>query len=459
MIEINKLKHVHLIGIGGIGVSAIATILLSKEIIVSGSDIHSSEITKKLEANGANIFYSHSEKNINKDIDLVVYTSAVNDLNPEISKAKELNIALLSRSEMYGLIMQDYKHSIAIAGAHGKTTATAMTSVIFNSTDLDPTLLIGAEVPEINGNAKIGNGDIFITESCEYRENFLDFVYNTAVILNIDEDHLDYFDDLNHIINTFTKFAKKLPKDGTLIINNDDYNVKKILPYLDIKNIITYGITNESTYYAKNITYNDLGCPKYDVFFEDILLGKIDLTIPGRHSIYNSLASIAIAHNFGIEFSLIRDSLKYFKGSNRRFELKGICKGAKIIDDYAHHPTEIKATLEAAKKIQDKKIIVAFQPHTFTRTKELLSEFSTAFENADEVIITDIYAAREIDDFTIHSRDLVEKIKENGQKTTYFSNFEDAKTYIETILTEEYIFFTMGAGDIHLLGKMLLEQT
>ncbi len=460
MTTINQIKRVHLIGIGGIGVSGIASILLSKGIEISGSDLHSSNITKKLESLGATIYYSHDETQITEDIDLVVYTSAVRNDNPEMVRAKQLNIEMLSRSQMYGLIMKDYQTTIAIAGAHGKTTTTSMTSVIFNSTDLDPTILVGAEVPEIGGNAKVGTGEVFITEACEYKENFLDFHYTTAVILNIDEDHLDYFEGLEHIITAFTAFAKQLPKDGQLIINNDDYNAKKILSYLDTdQKVITFGITNESDYQARNITYNDLGCPKFDIFSKDELLGKIELTIPGRHNIYNSLAAITIADNYGLDFAIIRKALKSFKGAKRRFELKGVYNGAKIIDDYAHHPSEIKATLEAAKKIQDRKIIVAFQPHTYTRTKELLNEFSTAFENADEILITDIYAAREIDDHSIHSKDLVAKMINMGYPVTYYENFDSAQIHLKSILNEEHIFFTMGAGDIYKIGEMLLEKT
>ncbi|MBN2259384.1 MAG: UDP-N-acetylmuramate--L-alanine ligase [Clostridiales bacterium] len=457
MIEINSLKHVHLVGIGGIGVSALAEILLNKDIKVSGSDIHSSEITRHLETLGANIIYEHSGENINSDIDLLVYTSAVNDSNPELKKAKELSIPLMSRSEMQGLIMKDFKFSIAIAGAHGKTTTTSMTSVIFNHTEIDPTVLIGAVVPEIGGNAKIGKGNVLITEACEYKENFLDFHYTTAVILNIDEDHLDYFENLNHIVEAFAKFANQLPKKGHLIINNDDYNAKKILSYLTVENITTYGISNESNYTAKNITYSDLGTPKFDVSFNGELLGRIELSIPGRHNIYNSLAAISISHAYGIEFNIIKESLQQFKGALRRFEFKGNFKGCKIIDDYAHHPNEIKATLEAAKKIQNKKIIVAFQPHTYTRTKELLNEFSLAFENADEVIITDIYSARETDDLGIHSTDLTSLISKTGKKATYFSTFEEVRNYLEMKLDKDTIFFTMGAGDIYKLGELILE--
>jgi UDP-N-acetylmuramate--alanine ligase len=456
MIEINSLKNVHLIGIGGIGVSALAEILINNNIKVTGSDIHSSEITKHLETLGVEIFYNHSEDNIHSDIDLLVYSSAVGENNAEMKKAKDLQIPMMSRSEIQGVIMKDFESSIAIAGAHGKTTATSMTSVIFNQTNLDPTVLIGAIVPEIGGNAKIGNSDIIITEACEYKENFLDFHYNTAVILNIDEDHLDYFEDLNHIVDAFTKFANQLPKKGQLIINNDDFNAKKILSHLTIDNVVTFGISNESNYTAKNITYNDLGTPKFDLLFNDEILGKIELSIPGRHNIYNSLAAISIAHNYGIEFDIIQSALRSFKGAQRRFEFKGTHTGAKIIDDYAHHPAEIKATLEAAKKIQDKKIIVAFQPHTYTRTKELLNEFSLAFENADEVIITDIYAARETDDLGIHSKDLTELIVKNGKKATYFGSFDEAKEYLIQKLDENTIFFTMGAGDIYLLGEMLI---
>jgi UDP-N-acetylmuramate--alanine ligase len=458
MIKMNALKHVHLIGIGGIGMSAIAQILIKKDIHVSGSDIRTSNITRKLENAGAEIHYTHSSSNITDAIDLVVYTSAVNNDNAELLQANALNIQLMSRSEMYGLIMQDYSTAIAISGAHGKTTTTSMTSVIFNATDLDPTLLVGAEVPEIEGNAKIGKGDIFITEACEYKENFLDFIYTTAVILNIDEDHLDYFDNLDHIVSAFTKFANQLPKNGQLIINNDDFNTRKILSHLEVKNIISYGINTDSDYNATNITYNDLGCPKYEVVANGKILGKIELSIPGRHNIYNSLASIVIAHNFGIDFELIKKSLKFFKGAHRRFEYKGDYNGAKIIDDYAHHPSEIKATLEAAQKIQDRKIIVAFQPHTYTRTRQLLNEFSSAFDLADEVIILDIYAAREVDDGSIHSKTLVERIAARDVKVCYMETFEHVAEYLSTRLNSEDIFFTMGAGDIYKITELLLKD-
>lgn len=459
MKTLSELKRVHLIGIGGIGVSGIAQILHNRGIEISGSDLRSSAITRKLETAGARIQYGHDATNIDESVDLVVFTSAVNPDNPEILKAKELQIDMLSRSQMYGLIMKDFTNSIAIAGAHGKTTTTSMTAVVFEASDLDPTMLIGAEVPEIGGNAKVGNGDLFITEACEYRENFLDFHYTTAVILNIDEDHLDYFENLEHIVKAFAAFADQLPDNGHLILNNDDYNAKKILSHINPSSLITFGITNDSDYQAMNITYNDLGCPKYDVFYNGELLGKVELSIPGRHNIYNSLATIAIGHLHGLDFDGMRKALRAFKGAKRRFELKGTFNGAKIIDDYAHHPSEIKATLEAALKVQDRKVIVAFQPHTYTRTKELLNEFSMAFEHADQVLITDIYAAREVDDHSIHSLDLVKRLEENGVQVTYCDSFETAFGLLKDQLDPSHLFFTMGAGDIYKLGDMLIEHS
>lgn len=458
MINIKTLKHVHLIGIGGVGVSGIAEILLSKGISISGSDICPNNLTKKLEKYSDSIFYEHSKENINSSIDLVVYSSAINNSNPEIIRAKELNIPMLSRSELLGLLMKTYKNTIAIAGSHGKTTTTSMISVIFDSTNLSPTLLIGAEVSEIGGNVKIGGTDLLVTEACEYRDNFLDFNYNIAVILNIDEDHLDYFKNLDQIINSFSKFAKKLPSNGKLIINGDDANSKELLSNLKINNVITFGCSNNYTYSAQNITYNNIGCPSFDVFFKNSFIGQIKLIIPGEHNIYNCLASIAVTHNSNVDYEIIKTALKTFKGASRRFEYKGILNKATIIDDYAHHPTEIKATLNAARKIHDKKIVVIFQPHTYSRTKKLLTEFSLAFNLADEIIITDIYPARETYDPTIHSKNLVNLLVKQGLSAKYIKSFEEISLYLKPLLDENCIIFTMGAGDIYKLSDQFINQ-
>lgn len=454
MLDIKNMKHIHLIGIGGIGVSAIAEILHTQNYTVSGSDLSSSEITKNLENKGIKIYYRHEASNI-ENVDLVVYSSAIPLDNPELLKANELNILTIDRAKMLGEILKTYKNSVAISGAHGKTTTTSMISVILSDSKLDPTLLIGGEVKELGGNAKFGKGDIIVTEACEYKESFLNFNPTLGVILNIDEDHLDYYKNLDHIISSFTKFAMSIPKKGTLIINNDDYNAKKIIPHVDC-NIVTFGINVQSDIMAKNITFNDDGLPTFELYKEDELISEITLNIPGTHNIYNALASASIALFYGVEGEVITNSLKRFGGAKRRFDVLGKFKNAIIIDDYAHHPTEIKATLSAAKKMPHNKIICVFQPHTYSRTLELLSEFSIAFKDADELIITDIYASRERDNGKIHSKDLVDLIIKEGQNAKYIATFDEIKNYLENVLNENDMVFTMGAGDIVELGRQLV---
>jgi len=459
MIDIKDLKHVHLVGIGGIGVSAIAEILLSYGIRVSGSDLKSSSITRHLESLGAEIHYSHNPDNLQEDTDLLVYTSAVKEDNPELLKGAELAIETVSRSQMLGLVMENYPDAVAISGAHGKTTTTSMVAVILAETDLDPTIFIGAEVEAIGGNARIGKGSLFVTEACEYQENFLDFTFNKAIILNIDEDHLDYYEDLDHIVRAFGKLTQKLPGDGELFINIDDFNAKKIYNTTTCKQIITFGIINDTDYLATNITYNESGLPKFDLMVSGKCLGKIELSIPGRHNIYNSLAAIALTHHYGVDLATITRALKKFKGAHRRFEYLGTCQGALIYDDYAHHPNEIKATLEAARKLEARKIIAIFQPHTYTRTKELLIDFSLAFDQADEVILTDIYAAREKDTLGIHTRDLEALLAKRGKKVTYFSSFDEIIDYLLPRLNPEHLLFTLGAGNIHEVAETIIKKS
>lgn len=454
MLDFKNLKHIHLIGIGGIGVSAIAEILISDGYKVTGSDIKSSELTKTLETKGIGVYYNHESDNI-IGADVVVYTAAVNDSNPELKAAKEQGITTLTRAEMLGEMLSKYKNSVAIAGAHGKTTTTSFLSVILSESDLDPTLLIGGEVKEFGSNVKAGKGDLIVTEACEYKDSFLSFKPTVGVILNIDEDHLDYFRDLEHIISSFTKFAQSIPESGTLVINNDDYNAKKIISHVNC-NVLTFGIGQESNVQARNITYDPYGFPEFEVYIYDKLYSTFKLSVPGNHNIYNSLAAIAVAHLNNLDGDDVAKSTKLFGGTKRRFDRLGKYKDATVIDDYAHHPTEIKATLNAAKKVPHNRSICVFQPHTYSRTAELLSEFSTSFKQADIVIITDIYgSARETDNGTIHSTDLVNAIKNEGQKATYLGTFDEVIAHLDTIVESDDIIFTMGAGDIINLGKKL----
>ena len=457
----NKLKgnvrHVHLIGIGGVGVSWIAEILLAKGYIVTGSDLKSSAITEGLTKKGAKIHIGHHEDHV-VGSNLVVHTAAISNDHVELVKAKSLNIPTLTRAEMQGELMEQYKTSVAVAGAHGKSTTTSMLSVILANSDTDATLLVGAHLDALGGNARIGKSDnIIVMEACEYKDSFLNFKPTHGIILNIDEDHLDYFENLDQIVASFTKFAQAIPKRGALIINADDYNARKVIGHVTCP-VITIGVTLDAVYQAKNITFNDKGLPQFDVIFEEQVIMTCRLSIPGQHNIYNSLSAIAVAHHIGIPTDIILGALANFTNAGRRFEDLGYFKGARVVDDYAHHPTEIKATLTAAKKIPHNKIICVFQPHTYTRTHELLHEFSTAFTGADEIIVTDIYAAREKNENIVHAKDLVDKIREEGKNVTYIASFDDIEKHLAEIAEEDDLIFTMGAGDIFKLGHQIVDM-
>lgn len=451
----NNIKKIHLIGIGGIGVSALAEILHSKGYDITGSDIKESDITRNLMKKGISIAYNHIGDNV-KNVDLVVYTSAVSDENPEIQTAKALNIPLLSRAEMLGQIIGMYENGVAISGAHGKTTTTSMLAAILNNTEEDATLLVGGKLDEIGGNVKVGHGKTIVTEACEYKENFLHFNPNMAVVLNIDEDHLDYYENLEHIISAFTAFIKTVPKKGTVIINADDFHAKKLISHVESR-LITFGITMETTYQARNITFSEDGMPKFEVYYEDKLLLKCQLKIPGQHNIYNALASIASAHQLGVPVDLIQGAFKSFHGAHRRYDILGRFNEGLVVDDYAHHPAEIKATLTASLKIPHDRTIVVFQPHTYTRTQELLLEFSTSFKDADIVIVTDIYAAREKDNGEIHSKDLVALLVEEGVNAKYNESFEDILNWLRTEVQPGDLVFTMGAGNVNEIGYDLIK--
>ncbi|QEK11072.1 UDP-N-acetylmuramate--L-alanine ligase [Crassaminicella thermophila] len=452
----HDINHIHFIGIGGISMSAIAEVLLTFGYNVSGSDMKSSKITEKLLKKGAKIFIGHHEDNLHS-CDLVVYTAAVKEDNPELQKANKLNIPVISRAEMLGLLMKKFKSSIAVSGTHGKTTTTSMISLILEYSDFNPTILVGGELDQIGGNVKVGSRDYFVTEACEYVGSFLKFFPHIGIILNIDADHLDYFKDLDHIIDTFTKFASLIPKNGFLIACKDDKNVQKILPKLNC-HILTYGLNNSCNYWADNIQFNDRGHPNFNVFFNNKFLGKFELSIPGKHNIYNALASIACCHNLNVPVEKIIKNLKAFKGTHRRFDVLGKIDDITIIDDYAHHPTEIKATLDAASKLPHNRLWCIFQPHTYTRTKALLNDFASSFDLADKIIITDIYAAREKDTGQIHSKDLVKAIQAYHKDVSYMDTFEKITAYIRKYAQPNDLVLTMGAGDIYKVGKMLLEK-
>ncbi|SHH96211.1 UDP-N-acetylmuramate--L-alanine ligase [Clostridium grantii] len=448
-------KSIHFIGIGGVSMSGIAEILINKGYTVSGSDRNSSKSTEKLSKLGATIFIGHEASNVIKS-DLVVYTAAIAEDNPELKKAKELNIELMDRAEFLGKIMNGHKYNIGVAGTHGKTTTTSMLSHIILKAQLDPTILVGGSLDIIDGNVRVGESEYFITEACEYKASFLKFPPYLGIILNIEEDHLDYYKDIHHIEDTFLEFTKLIPNDGFVILNADDPRCLN-LQNKYICNTKTFGIKNGDLK-AKNIVYSNNGCPSFDVTENEKKLFHISLNVPGNHNISNSLASIAAALCLAIEHKYIVEGIESFYGTHRRFEIKGSTQGVTVIDDYAHHPTEIKATLEASRNFPHNKIVCVFQPHTYSRTKSLFKEFSQCFTLANKVILADIYAAREPLDESVSSLMLAEEISQNGVDCVNFHSFEEILQNLKKTLEEGDLLLTVGAGDVYLIGEMLLEQ-
>jgi UDP-N-acetylmuramate--alanine ligase len=452
----DKNKKIHFIGIGGISMSGLAEILIKNSYKISGSDMQSSHITNKLKEKGAEIYIGHNGDNI-KDVDLVVYTAAISPENPEFLKAKELNLPLMDRAEFLGHIMKGHKYNVAVSGTHGKTTTTSMICHITLKEDVDPTILVGGELDIIDGNVLAGNGEYFITEACEYKASFLRFFPYIGTILNIDADHLDYYRDINHIKDTFIQFINLIPKDGYLIACIEDENVKEILSSHNYDcNMLTYGL-NEGILQGKNIYYNEFGCATFDVYKEGLMLFQISLNVPGQHNVLNALASIGTALSLNFSESSIIDGLSSYGGTHRRFELKGTKDGITVIDDYSHHPTEIRACLNATKNYPHHKIYCVFQPHTYTRTLSLFEDFSNAFSGVDNLILADIYAARETDTGVVSSTMLGDRIRQKNVNCINFHSFDEIVHYLKNNLKDGDLLLTMGAGDVYKIGEMYLK--
>lgn len=450
--------HVFFMGIGGISMSGLAEILLSEGFTVSGSDRQKSPLTEALRTKGASVYYGQKKENLAVRPDLIVYTSAIKSDNPEFAAGKELGIPFLTRAQLLGQMMKNYKTPIAVSGTHGKTTTTSMLSQILLEAGTDPTLSIGGIYQAIGGNIRVGASDIFLTEACEYTNSFLSFFPKIGIILNIEEDHLDFFKDIDDIRNSFHKFAGLLPSDGVLIINGDIPKAEEITKDLSCK-VITYGSLPIYDYTPTNITYDEYGHPSF------VLTGKnrkdegsYSLRVPGVYNVYNAVAAIAAAKFLGIEESVIQKALSDFNGTDRRFEYKGQLNGFSIIDDYAHHPTEITATLKAAHNYPHKTIWCVFQPHTYTRTKAFLPEFAKALSLSDKIILTDIYAAREKDTLGISSETLQEEIRRLGHECYYFPSFSEVENFLLKNCTKGDLLITMGAGDVVKIGENLLKK-
>ena len=488
-IDLTTPVHAHFIGIGGVSMSGLAMILRDAGFTVSGSDRKASDITDRMEKLGIKVAYQQVAENINDDIDVVIYNAAIHPDNPEYAECVRRGLPMLDRAELVGQLMKNYKTAVAVAGTHGKTTTTSLVSHLFLAADTDPTISVGGILPAIGGNIRIGKSDNFITEACEYTNSFLKFAPTIGIILNIEEDHMDFFHDLDEIRDSFRRFAALLPEDGTLIINAAIDNYSEITADTKAK-VITYGLPGfdsegaaedngvkikgadedrsdagtfiyEKTpnYTACDITFDESGCATFSVIKNgEKKPGSFTLRVPGMHNVSNALSVIALSDAMGFGDDTMRKAMEGFTGADRRFQYKGKLNGFTIIDDFAHHPTEIKTTLDSAEKYPHRELWVVFQPHTYSRTKTFLNEFADVLGKADHVILVDIYAAREPDPGDISSKDIVSLLQKNDKDAIYAGTFENAEKIILKNLQENDLLITMGAGNVVEIGDNLLAR-
>lgn len=451
-----KAYHIHFVGIGGIGMSGIAELLISLGYKISGSDIKSSTITKKLEEQGAKIYIKHKKEQI-EGASVVVTSTAISDTNPEVVQAIEDSIPIIPRAEMLAELMR-IKYSIAVSGAHGKTSTTAMVSEVLNTAGLDPTVIIGGLLKNLDTNALHGKGDFIVAEADESDGSFLKYCPAIAIVTNIDLEHLDYYTGIDDIKEKFIQFINSVPFYGLAILCLDNEHVQNILPRIDVR-YTTFGMTAQADLQAKNIYFKN-NKSFFTVIHNKEILGEISLNLAGKHNVSNALASIATGLELDIDFKVIKKALEQIQGVKRRLEIKGEKNGVLVMDDYGHHPTEIVATLEAVRECYpDKKIIVLFQPHRYTRTKELFDDFTRSFYRSDILILLPIYAASEKEIKNVNSKNLQKGIKAHGHKNVFYADdFEKALTIVTETISKDDLVLTLGAGDIYTLGEKLLES-
>ncbi len=452
--NINPNSKIHFVGIGGISMSGLARIVMQKGFRVSGSDISESKTVVALRETGAEIFIGHKAENV-FGADLLVYTAAVKQDNPELVYARENNISSIERSMLLGAIMRGFKNSIGIAGTHGKTTTTSMLSHVLLACELDPTITIGGELDAIGGNIRVGKSDYFLTEACEYHCSFLEFFPSIAVVTNVDADHLDYFRNLDHIKQVFTDYLAIPDEDGFAVVCGDDKDAMECIGMVRGE-ILTYGLSDENTFCAQNLKFNEKGQGIFDVEYDGEII-SVKLNVSGKHNVLNALACFAVGYALGLDGKNVKEGVEAFSLVHRRFERKGFVNEALVIDDYAHHPTEIRCTLETAKNITKGKLYVVFQPHTYTRTKALFDEFEKAFDMADEILFTNIYAAREKDTGLVNSAQLAEAVKKRGKICLFVQSFDEAEEYIRKSICKDDSVICMGAGDIFKLSESLIK--
>lgn len=449
-------EHIYFIGIGGISMSGLAEILASRGHQVSGTDVKETAVTKHLQSLGIHINFGHRAENITDDITLVVYTAAIHDDNPELRAAHEKGIRIMDRAHLLGQIMDEYHDSVAISGTHGKTTTTSMVSEILLAAEKDPTITVGGILPTIGSNLRIGNSPYFVAEACEYFDSFLQFNPFIAIILNVESDHLDYFKTLENIRRSFHAFAQRVPDKGLLVISEKIDHVEELTDGLTC-HVETFGLSEKANWRAENIVHEADGRNSFDVYHNSAFFTTIHLHIPGEHNITNALAAIAASAFLGAAPEDCVKGLHHYTGTERRFQLKGKKDGITVIDDYAHHPTEIKAALAAAQNVQHNTTWCVFQPHTFSRTRFLFDEFGEAFGDADEIIIADIFAARETDDGTVSAAQLAERIAQTGKSARYVGDFAAIEAYLREHCKSGDLLMTVGAGDVYKIGENFLK--
>ena len=437
--------------------SGLAEILLDEGFRVSGSDARESVLTRHLESLGDTVFCGQSAENIQPGTELVVYTAAIHPDNPEFAAAKNMGLPMLTRAELLGQMMQNYQLPIAVAGTHGKTTTTSMAAEILLEADMDPTISVGGILPSIGGNIRVGGSGTFITEACEYTNSFLSFFPKIGIILNIDADHLDFFKDIDDIRRSFRKFAELLPQDGTLIIDRDTPGWEAVADGLSCQ-VVTFSLKEGADYSARELSFDQEGRPSFTVTRRGTPIGRFSLRIPGEHNVSNALAVVALADLLDINAETMQKGFLRFHGADRRFQYKGTFQGVTVIDDYAHHPTEIRATLSAARNYPHGVLWCVFQPHTYTRTKALFTEFADALSLADRVVLADIYAARETDTLGISSADLATAVSDLGTDCLYLPSFAAIEEFLKKNCSPGDLLITMGAGDVVNIGERLIEE-
>jgi len=450
-----KKYHIHFVGIGGIGMSGIAELLLNLGYKVSGSDIRSSDITRRLKRLDGIIFEGHSAEQVS-EADVVVTSSAIGADNPEVVAARKASIPLIPRAEMLAELMR-LKYSVAVAGAHGKTSTTSIIASVLSKGGLDPTVVIGGKLKGIGSNALLGRGDFIVAEADESDGSFLKMSPTIAVVTNIDREHLDFYKDLNSIKEAFLSFIDRIPFYGLAVLCLDNEPIQELIPKIK-KRFTTYGMSTQADFHARDIVFSNQKS-RFDIYHMGDMLGNITLNLPGTHNVYNSLASIAVGIELDIPFDIIKDALETLEGVQRRLEIKGEKKGITVIDDYGHHPTEIKTTLRAVRESwPDRRIIAVFQPHRYTRTKALFDEFTRSFYQSDLLVVLPIYPAGEEKIEGIDSDGLCEGIRTHGHKEAVFKeDFKEAVLHLKEILEREDILLTLGAGNVWKIGEEVLD--